>query len=452
MNAAHSNTARRSDDDKAARILMQETKAAAFDDALKVAKEAPATARKVKALEAENAALKQQADRPVSVTVQAPRRATVKGVTKLPKSTDIAFAKAVAHFAQRDVAQVADDLFPGDAGRLQRKAATAPAATTDAGWGAELVNNDVGPWVEELRPVSVYAAMAAGGVPLPMADLANLTMPTNPGTGDISGSFVGEKGTIPVKSTVVGSVMFTRLKMAVLSVFTNELRDTSTPSIEAVIRRNVLADTAEMLDGHILNPANAAVPGIRPASPWNGAANQPSAGTGLDNVIADIAYLTGVITATRPRNPVLIMDNMRAQRLRMMREAGVFLFRDEVERGELFGLPLIVSATVPTDYIFVIDLADFASWLPAPEIDTNGSATVVLADDDGFAPIMAYTNAVNDTGGSIHVSDAIENTPGKDAQVISSFQINATVLRMVQPVAHGMLRTGTAAYVNTVTW
>ncbi len=448
MNAAHANTLRRDSDDKAAQALENEIKAAAFDDALKVARKAPETARRVKALEAENAALKSQADRPVSVTVQAPRPVQVKGVTKVPKSTDIAFAKAVAHFAQRDVAQVADDLFPGDAGRLQRKAATAPASTVDAGWAAELVEHEVGPWVEELRPVSVYAAMAAGGVPLPMNEVASLTMPTNPGTGDISGSFVGEKGTIPVKSTVVGSVNFQRYKMAVLSVFSNELRDTSTPGIESVLRRNVVADTAEMLDGHILNPTNAAVPGIRPASPWFGAANQASAGTGLDNVIADIAYLVGIITAKRPRNPVLIMDNMRVQRLRMMREAGVFLFRDEVERGELFGLPLIVSATVPTDHVFVIDLADFASWLPAPEIDTNGSATVVMADDAAGAPQMQDENAINDTGGSIHVSDAA--TDG--AQVISSFQINATVLRMVQPMTHGMLRAGTAAYLTGVAW
>ncbi|NOD87418.1 MULTISPECIES: phage major capsid protein [unclassified Ruegeria] len=450
MNAAQANTRRRDSDDKAAQILIQETKAAAFDDALKVAKDAPATARRVKALEAENAALKAQADRPVAVTVQQPRPATVKGTVKRPRSTDIAFAKATAHFAQRGIEQVAEDLFPGEPGKLQRKAATAPASTVDAGFGAELVNNDVGPWVEELRPVSVYAAMAAGGVPLPMNEVANLTMPTNPGIGDISGSFVGEKGTIPVKSGVVGSVSFHRMKMAVLSVFTNELRDTSTPSIEAVIRRNVVADTSEMLDAYFLNPANAAVPGIRPASPWNGAANQASAGTGLDNVIADIAYLTGVITATRPRNPVLIMDNMRAQRLRMMREAGVFLFRDEVERGELFGLPLIISATVPQDHLFVIDLADFASFLPAPEIDTSGSATVALADDDGVAPTMVDTNAVNDQGGSIHISDAAGTVPA--TKVVSSFQVNATVLRMVQPIAHGMLRTGTAAYVTGVAW
>ncbi|WP_425080374.1 phage major capsid protein [Ruegeria arenilitoris] len=450
MNAAHANTRRRDSDDKAAQILMQETKAAAFDDALAAAKEAPRIAREHAALKAENAALKAQVDRPVSVTATQPKPATAKGTVKVPRSTDIAFAKATAHFSQRQIEQVADDLFPGDAGKLQRKAATAPATSIDAGWAAELANSDVGPWVEELRPFSVYAAMVAGGVPLPMSDLSSLTMPTNPGTGDISGSFVGQGASIPVKSTVVGSVTLHSLKMAVLSVFTNELRDVSTPGIEAVIRRNVVADTAEMLDGYVLNPANGPIAGITPGSPFYGVANQPSAGTGLDNVIADIAYLVGIISAQRPRNPVLFMDKMRAQRLRMMREAGVFLFRDEVERGELFGLPLIISATVPTDHLFVIDLADFASWLPAPEIDTSGSATVALADDAAPAPQMEDTNAVNDSGGSIHLSDAAGTTPA--TKVVSSFQINATVLRMVQPIAHGMLRAGTAAYVTGVSW
>ncbi|WP_170438797.1 phage major capsid protein [Ruegeria arenilitoris] len=447
MNAAHANT-RNNTRRKASAEFERMAHEKAFDETVKVFEDAPKLARENTALKAEVAALKQQADRPVSVTVTQPRPAVTKDTVKRPRSTDIAFAKATAHFAQRQIAQVAEDLWPGREGELQRKAATAPASTTDAAWAAELVEHGVGPWVEELRPVSVYAAMAAGGVALPMAGLASITMPTNPGTGDISGAFVAEKATIPVKSGVVGAVNFQRLKMAVLSVFTNELRDVSTPGIEAVIRRNVVADTAEMLDGYVLDPANGPVAGISPGSPWFGAANQPSAGTDLDSVIADIAYLTGIITAKRPRNPVLIMDNMRVQRLRMMREAGVFLFRDEIERGELFGLPLIVSATVPADKVYVIDLADFASWLPAPEIDTSGSATVALADDDGVAPTMVDANAVNDAGGSIHVSDAA----GDGAKVISSFQINATVLRMVQPIAHGMLRTETAAYVTGVAW
>ncbi len=440
------------EDRKARKLIEAERKAALFDAALAEAKQIPQRLDQVKQLSAKVDALTKAVERPVQIDARLKQPHVAKGTVKVPKSTDIAFARATGaflkHVGKSDMETVANELFPDEAGKLQRKAATAPAASDAAGWAAELVMSDMGPWIEELRPVSVFGAMAAGGVPLPMGDTTGITMPANPKTGDLSASFVGQRATIPVKDYVLGSVTFFRTKMAVLSVFTNELAEVSTPGIEAVIRRNVTQDTAEMLDGYVLNPANGSVPGIRPASPFNGAANQASAGTGLDNVIADISYLLGVITAQRPRKPVLIMDNMRAQRLRMMREAGVFLFRDEMERGELFGVPLIVSATVPTDHLYVIDLADFAYFLPTPEVDTSGSATVALADDTAGAPQMLDENAVNDQGGSIHISDAA--TDG--AKVISSFQINATVLRHVQPTTFGMLRPDTAAYVTAVAW
>ncbi len=381
-------------------------------------------------------------------------RAKPKATVKVPRSTDIAFARATAHFTKKTVAKVAAELFPGDAGKLQRKAATAPAATVSAGGGAELARFDVGPWVEEIRDVSVFGEMAARGVPLPMSDLASITMPQNPGTGDISGSFVGEKGTIPVKSGVVGAVSFFRYKAAVLSVFTNELRDTSTPNIEAVIRRNVVTDTANMLDGYILNPANAATAGIRPASPWNGASNQASSGNTFDDIIQDLAFLLNLLTAKRARNPVIIMDNARAQRLRLTISAGVFPFRDEVENGFLMGIPLIVSNNVPTDHVFCIDLDDFAFWLPTPEVDTSGSAVVAMADDNPASdPHMDDQNAVNDSGGSIHINDALNTfDPNKTSEVISSFQMNATILRHVQMISFGLLRRDTAGYLTAVSW
>lgn len=449
------------EDRKARKLIEAERKAALFDYAMEEARQVPRQLDEVKRLSAQVEALQQAIERPQRLEATLRQPARPKGTTRVPKGTDIAFAAATAHLRQHwgkaSVDQTLSELFPDDGGRLQRqraKSATNPASTTGVGWGAELSQADVLAWVEELKPVSIFGKMAAAGTPLLMGQNTAVTMPHRGAnnSGALAAAFTEERASLPIKTGMFGSTTFYRTKAGVLSVFSNELAEVSTPTIESTIRQMIADDTAEMLDGVLLDPTIVGVPGVRPASPWTGAANQPSGGTTTDLIIADISWLVGTLTANKqaPRKPAMIMDNMRVQRLRMIRENGVFLFRDEIERGELLGIPLLVSATVPTDKVYVVDLADFTSWSPPPIIDISGTATVALADDDGVAPTMADTNAINDSGGSIHISDAAGTIPA--TKVVSAYQINASILRHIQEVSWGMLRTGTAAYLTGVAW
>nr|WP_321253294.1 phage major capsid protein [uncultured Ruegeria sp.] len=456
-----SDKAKRQFDSKAENAIM----AAAWETMQADLAEGEEARRELPDVKAEVAALRKALERPQAVTATIKPPEEPKAVAKRPRAVETVAAAATAEVLRRErqipVLKTLNDLFPGSEGKIQRsvaknflvKSATAPGGTTVAGWGAELVETGIGEWVDALTPVSVFGAMMSnGGRNLPMGNNMSLTMPNRPQIDPekVAASFVVENGTIPVKQGAFGSVTAYRTKAAVISVFSGELANTSAPEISDLLRSMIIADTAEMLDGVLLDPTMGPVSGIRSGSPWFGATTQASAGTGLDNVIADIAWLQAQITGRRVRRPAIIIDNLREQRLRMMRESGVFLFRDEVESGSLFGMPLIVSATVPTDKVYIIDLDDFSAWSPPPIVDVDGYTTVVMADDDPASqPAMEDENAI-DADGSIHVSDAAGTTPA--TKVVSTFQSYSIALRMVQPLSWVMLREGTAAYVSGVAW
>lgn len=357
-----------------------------------------------------------------------------------------------AHLEKKDPAIVAQERYGHDprVGEVI-KAATNPAYTTVAGWAQELTDTALVGFIEELQANSIYGALAARGIALPFGDNNAITMPRRSGKGHVSGSFVQEGGTIPVKQDAYGSVTFNRYKAAIITTMSKEITRVSNPAIESLLRTHIMQDTGDMLDSVLLNPANAAIAGVRPASPWNGAPNQASAGDTLDNIHTDLRYLMDqLIAANSNRNPVLIMNPSRRLGLALLTNAnGEYVFRDEINGGSLMGLPVLTSTNVPADHVFIVDAADFGTAFGTPEFDVSEQTSLVMIDDDGVAPTMTATNAI-DTAGSIHISDAAGTTP--PSAVRSMYQTWEQALRMVMPVSWGMLRTNTVAYVTGVTW
>ena len=206
-----------------------------------------------------------------------------------------------------------------------------------------------------------------------------------------------------------------------------------------------------MLDSVITGVGNTAIAGIRPASPWNGAATQASAGADLEGILTDIKFLLSTLaSANAGRNPRLVMNPTRLIGLNSLTNAnGSFVFRDELSQGRLMGVPLIVSTNCPADVVYIIDLADFGTAFGTPEYMASDQVTLVMADDDGVAPTMADTNAVS-VAGSLNISDAAGTTP--PTVVRSMFQTWSVALRMILPISWGMMRSNTTAYVTGVAW
>ncbi|WP_170559127.1 phage major capsid protein [Ruegeria atlantica] len=327
------------------------------------------------------------------------------------------------------------------------KSATNPGTTTAAGFGAELVDYGVLPiWFESLNN-SVYAALVARGLRLEFGNFNGLTMPQM-AADTMAANWVSEGETIPVVSGAVGSLTFWRTKLAAISVYSNELAETSIPHIRRVIEYGLLSAVSMAIDSALLDQS-ATIPTVRPASILNGKPNQASAGATLALIMDDLKYLLGQADAQKMTDPVLIMHPARKRSLQMIRDGEGFVFRDEIERGELFGLPLIVSNNVPPDVVSIVDADKFAGATEVPQIDVSSSATVVMASDENPAPVYGTgDDSIVGDGDSIHIDDAA----AAGAVARSTFQTNCQALRVIAPVSWGMLRSSGAAYLTGVAW
>ncbi len=193
------------------------------------------------------------------------------------------------------------------------KTATVGATTTAAGWAAELVEDDLQGFLDDLAPISVYAALRAKGIPLVFGGANSVTIPKRSSatgiTNDVAGSWVGEGGAIPVKRLDLGSQTLNRYKAAVISTFSQEILDQSVPSVEAIVRQAMLDDTAVTLDSALLGSSNV-VAGVRPAGLLYGLTPTASAGDTAANIRTDLKVLfAAMLAANVGPNPVLIMNS-----------------------------------------------------------------------------------------------------------------------------------------------
>jgi HK97 family phage major capsid protein len=315
---------------------------------------------------------------------------------------------------------------------------TLVATTGQDGWAAELVRQAYGDFVERLASVSIVPRLAALGTRLDFGGAGYITVPYRGGSaGDLSGEFVGEGVAIPVKKAGFSSKRFDRYKLGVITVFTSEILERSTPAIEGLVRSAILTDTAEMLDSKVLD-ATAASPGVRPAGLLNGISAVDATGvkTAQDLLAKIRAAITPMVTANAFRKPVIVMNPMDQMSLAsQMNATGQFIFANELSQNRFQGMEVIVTTRMTPGKFLIIDAADFVSAFDAPSFMASDTATLQIAN--------AGTNP------ALH-------TPNPDLDVTagpgySMFQQDMLALRMIMPVAWGLIRgTGTAAAVSNV--
>jgi HK97 family phage major capsid protein/HK97 family phage prohead protease len=374
----------------------------------------------------------------------------------------MATANFFAHVERKTVDQVIAERYAQDQRvAAVQKTAVGIADTTTQGWAAELVRSDVYGFIDSLKSISVYAALASRGVGIDFGNAGSITVPKRTGnSSDLAGAFVGEAGVIPVKRTSLGGTPLNRYKMAVISTFTKELARVSTPQVETLIRQAMLDDTATALDVALLD-GTISVPGVRPSSILAGVTGSAGAAGGdAAAVIADLkALITTLTTANAGRRPVLIMNT--AQRLGLATvtiPTGGFLFRDELASGRVMGVEVIDSNHVAPGTVIIVDAADFATAFGTPEFDVSDTATLTMANADGVAPTQAG-DAAGALGtpeqvlpdGGIHVAGST-GAAYQGYQAMSMFQQWSIAVRMVMPLSWSMLRTGVVDKKTGVTW
>ena len=374
--------------------------------------------------------------------VSFPRKAVSR---EAEKSSDYWFrvgaAMFVAHKIHRPLYDVIREAYPHDYERTQAvagiltRAAVPPATTTLAGWAAELVERVNYDLVDLLPVDSIYGPLSMEGPRFGFGRNGIVNIPARTSTPTVAGSFVGEGQPIPVRRAGFSSIQLTPKKMAVITSWTAEIAEHSTPPIEQFLREAIGSDTSAVLDSVLID--NNAATTIRPAGLRNGANSQTPTALGssaFNAIVGDLKTSVKFLAAANSlRNPVWIFNPGDAAAAALITTPnGDFAFQSQIQQNMLLGYKLITSSTQPAGTYIFLDAADFLSATgDAPEFAVSDQATLHMED----------TNPQN-----------IGVAGSATAPAQSMFQTDSVALRMKLPVNWAMRRSGVVTYCTGLTW
>lgn len=397
--------------------------------------------------------LKQLKQAEAAIGKQAPavvKADPTKGVSK-EQAADLLVKSAVATvvgFQQhRPVESVVADLYGADElvknVAIVTKAANAnavnPAMTGVAGWAKELTQQAYGAFFDLLRDTSVVPAMPFGQR-FTFDGYASIYLPSRSSdrTGNsLAGEFRGEGTPIPVKKLGFASKVLTPKSLGVISHFTNEMLERSTPNIEQVVRSAMLADTAESLDAVFLGAVagDATKPGGLQALALT-ADKKASSGATVDAIHDDLAAMVKRLAGHKLGSPAgtrWIMNPAQFYTLKLARNAmGTYLY-PETNANQLLGFPVVISTNVPEGVVFLVDGSQIAFAGGAPRF--AASTETVLHESNPALPIVD------------NAATAVTAQP-----VRSLFQTNCTALRCMWELDWDIVRDGSIQVLTGATW
>jgi HK97 family phage major capsid protein len=181
------------------------------------------------------------------------------------------YEREMAQEARRNYAGKAKGLVvPSDA--LLSRASMLTSGTAAGAVGTTLLGSA---YIDALRPAS--AVMAAGATMFPGLG-ANVSIPKN--TGDLSAAWVAEGGTIAESDIDVTTVDMVPRMVAGRASFTRHLLATSTPAIDDLVKRSLLAQITNAIDKAALEGSGTA-PTPRGVLNTSGVAAFTTTGTGV---------------------------------------------------------------------------------------------------------------------------------------------------------------------------
>lgn len=341
-------------------------------------------------------------------------------------------AVAEAHVKRVSLDSVLADRFGSDDSIVAvTKAISAPAQTNVSGWAQELVRDTYGAFMDTLKAESVIPRI--GMNQYSFDGFNSIKIPMRAATPNVAGAFRAESAPIPVKQMGFTSKVLTPKSMGVISTFSNELFERSTPNILDIIRSAIITDTAEALDAKFLS-ADAAVPGISPEGAQSGILaldTAVSAGEDVASITADLrGRLQRMASLNLGKKPVWVMNPARAWGLQLATNAVGAVAFPEMANGTLIGAPVITSTTVPADVVFLFDAAELYFAGGAPRFVGTDVATLHMEDTTPLA---------------IHGSVAA-------SPVRSLYQTNTAAIRAMWDLDWAFNRSGCTQSITGVSW
>ena len=381
-----------------------------------------------------------------------PSTVQVKAQPKLDPGIEfarLAKVKALAFLSQGELRQgeVAKSLYGENSvvHRLVTKANVAAGASIDGNWAADLVGDETAVYAdfaEFLRPMTILGKFGQGGVPsLRQVPFRTALLGQ---TGGGQAYWVGEGKPKPLTAFDFSRASLDELKVATISVVTEELLRKSSPSADSLLRDALASAVAERIDIDFIDPAKAASAGVSPASITNGVTPIASTGSDADAIRADVRALMATFVAANnpPTSGVWIMSSATALSLSLLvNPLGQPEFPSINMRGGTFvGLPVIVSEYVPTE------------TGGSPAVTTGfvvlaNASDIYFADDGGVqvdvsreASLQMLDNPTNDSV-----------TPTATSMV-SMFQTNSVAFRAERILNWSKRRPSAVAVLDGVAW
>lgn len=223
--------------------------------------------------------------------------------------------------------------------------------TSDAGFAASLVteNRLVGEFVEMLRNATIFDKLKGfRAVPFNSKIPSQLTGGT--------ASWVGEGAKKPLTNPTFDEVEIKEHKLAAITVYTQELMRRSDPAVDVLVRDDLIAASAALIDNTFIDAGAATA--VRPAGILDGVTVTADTGTTAEAYETDLMNLmTTFVNANLSLDGAyFIMSETRAAQISLLRDAlGNSYFSGMALRGErtLLGIPVITSQTAGNKIILV---------------------------------------------------------------------------------------------------
>jgi hypothetical protein len=301
----------------------------------------------------------------------------------------------------------------------------AGGGTETGEWGAELVAMDgryTGDFIEYLYGMTAYDKLGLRVVP------ANVTIKGQDGPG--TAYWIGQSKAIKTTALDFSTVNLTPLKVAALSVLSNELIADSSPSAEMLVRDALAQASSKRIDQTFFS-TTAASTNVSPAGMAVGATPISSSGTDAAGLRADLMALFAPFQAAYNSGGLtLVMNPSLAVAISFMTNA---LGQPEFPGmtaggGSLQGFSVVVGDNVPATWLVMLKASDIY------RIGDSG-LQVAVSRDAMIEQSTAPTGATD--------------TPVAASQYITSmFQEDSTAIRVIRRINFAKRRSHAFQYVD----
>lgn len=301
----------------------------------------------------------------------------------------------------------------------------------DTTQGRPLLRNFGLGFTEMLRPVTLIGDRL-GLQPEPL--LVRVVSQTQ----GVATNWVGEKNPTPVSRAAFDGGYMSPTKISGMVVFSQELARSSSPSAQIIISRDLVRAVRTTMDRDFMDPQNAGIVDVKPASITYGAPQFPSSGDTVSNIDQDLALLinslsdagsdlASIVFVMHPRTAIYL------SRLRGNTDDAPAYPQITASGGYLLGIKVVTSGSIPMTV---------TTGSPQTSISLLDTSQIAIGDDGET---------------SIHVSGEaaiqMETEPNSGAtQQVSLWQLNLIACAIFRLVNWRRRHPGMVATLTGVTY